>query len=81
MNDRRNGFAAQVRITGEVASLSPVPRKRNTLGRSRTSNVVTTNHLDALRPDIRRTVETVAAQRGIRLTDIVVVSPTNAILP
>jgi methionine salvage enolase-phosphatase E1 len=81
MNDRLNGFAAQVRITGEVSSLSPVRRPRFPLGRSRTSNVVVSNHLDALRPDIRATVERVAAERGIRLTDVQVVSPTKAIMP
>ncbi|QPB09814.1 hypothetical protein CPT_Shady_053 [Streptomyces phage Shady] len=81
MTDRLNGFAAQVRITGEVASLSPVARRRFPLGRSKTSRVVVSNPLDALRPDIRATVERVATARGIRFADIVVVSPTKAIMP
>ncbi|QDQ14301.1 hypothetical protein [Streptomyces spectabilis] len=81
MKIRRNAFADQVRVTGEVSTLSPAPRKRNRLGRSQTSRVVSTNHLDALRPDIRATVERIAAQRGIRIADIVVKSPTHAIMP
>ncbi|MEU6633792.1 hypothetical protein ABZ905_36735 [Streptomyces parvus] len=82
MNNRLNGFAAQVRITGEMDNLpAPIRRKANPLGRSRTSAVVTTNHLDGLRADIRATVERVAAQRGVKVTDITVVSPTKAIIP
>ncbi|QPB09740.1 hypothetical protein CPT_Shaeky_053 [Streptomyces phage Shaeky] len=81
MNNRLNGFAAQVRITGEVQSLTPARRKAAPLGRSRTSRVVVTNHLDALVPEVREVVEAQAAARGVRLIDVRVISPTEAIIP
>ncbi|WP_030855249.1 hypothetical protein [Streptomyces sp. NRRL S-475] len=81
MKNRRNGFADQVRITGEVANLPKPRRKANPLGRSRTSRVVTTSHLDELLPEVREVVERVAAERGVKLIDVRVVSPTEAIIP
>ncbi|MBA9050816.1 MULTISPECIES: hypothetical protein [Streptomyces] len=79
--NRRNGFVDQVRITGEVAEAPKSRRKPNPLGRSRTSAVVVTNHLDTLVPEAREVVEQVAADRGVRLIDVRVVSPTEAIIP
>lgn len=78
---RRNGFVDQVRITGEVAETPRPRRKANPLGRSRTSAVVVTNHLDALLPEVREVVERVAAERGVKLIDVRVVSPSEAIIP
>ncbi|MGW3072768.1 hypothetical protein [Kitasatospora sp. NPDC001132] len=79
--DRRSGFRNQVRITGDVASTPRLRRKAYPLGRSRTSNVVTTNHLDALLPEVREVVERVAAERGVKLIDVRVVSAVEAIIP
>ncbi|MFG3200336.1 hypothetical protein ACGFYT_29930 [Streptomyces sp. NPDC048208] len=81
MNVRRNGFVDQVRITGEVEAIKPARRKPNALGRSRTSVVVVTNHLDTLVPEVREVVEERAAARGVRLIDVRVISPTEAIIP
>ncbi|MFJ8394358.1 hypothetical protein [Streptomyces sp. NPDC094144] len=82
MNNRRNGFAAQVRLTGDVErALTPSRRKTNPLGRSRTSRVIVTNPLDALIPEVRSVVEQTAATRGVRLVDIQVISPTEALIP
>ncbi|WP_369190130.1 hypothetical protein [Streptomyces sp. R08] len=79
--NRRSGFRDQVRITGEVAETPRPRRKANPLGRSRTSAVVVTNHLDTLLPEVRTVVEQVAADRGVNLIDVRVVSPTEAIIP
>ncbi len=78
---RLHGFATQARVTGDIARLAPAPRTRFPLGRSRTSNVVVTNPLDALVPAVRAVVEVQAARRGVRLSDVVVVSPTEALIP
>ncbi len=80
-SNRRGGFRDQVRITGEVAETPRPRRKANPLGRSKTSRVITTNHLDTLVPEVREVVERVAAERGVRLIDVQVVSPTEAIIP
>jgi hypothetical protein len=81
MNNRRGGFRDQVRLTGEVANTPRPRRKANPLGRSKTTPVVTTNHLDELLPEVREVVERVAAERGVMLIDVRVVSPTEAIIP
>ncbi len=80
-NNRRSGFRDQVRITGEVSETPRPRRKPNPLGRSKTSRVEVTNHLDALLPEVREVVEKVAAERGVKLIDVKVVSPTEAIIP
>ncbi|KIQ62428.1 hypothetical protein TR51_25670 [Kitasatospora griseola] len=79
--NRRNGFREQVRITGEVAAIGTPRRKAYPLGRSRTSNVVSTNHLDALLPEVRAVVERVAAERGVKLIDVRVISAAEALIP
>jgi hypothetical protein len=76
---RRDGFRNQVRFTGEVPT-TPRARRSPIVG-PRNSRVVTTNHLDALLPMVRTVVEAEAARRGVRLIDVVVVSPTEALIP
>ncbi|QPB09588.1 hypothetical protein CPT_Sycamore_048 [Streptomyces phage Sycamore] len=77
--NRRGGFRSQVRITGTVAEVAK-RRKAPTMG-PRNSRVVTTNHLDALLPEVRSVVEAQAARRGVRLIDVQVISPTEALIP
>lgn len=79
--NRRDGIWGQVRFTGDVSRLKATGSKRNKLGRSRTSAVASTNHLDALRADVRSVVEAQAASRGVRLIDVRVISPTEAFIP
>lgn len=78
---RRSGMRDQVRLTGDIQSLPRTRRKANPLGRSKTSRVQVTNHLDTLVPEVREVVERVAAERGVKLIDVQVVSPTEAIIP
>lgn len=82
--NRRSGFRDQVRITGEVAETPRPRRKANPLGRSKTSRVEvtrTTVHLDRLVPEVREVVERVAAERGVKLIDVKVISATEALIP
>lgn len=76
---RRGGFINQVRLTGEVARVERA-RKSPTVG-PRNSRVVSSNHLDALLPEVRRVVEAQAARRGVQLIDVRVISPTEALIP
>jgi hypothetical protein len=76
---RRDGFRDQVRFTGELPT-TPRPR-RSPIAGARNSRVMSSNHLDALLPEVRSVVEAQAAARGVRLIDVQVISPTEALIP
>jgi hypothetical protein len=81
---RRSGMRDQVRLTGDIQSLPRTRRKANPLGRSKTSRVQvtrTTVHLDRLLPEVREIVEKLAAERGVELIDVRVISASEAMIP